>query len=197
MHTDIMRYPSAQFYEDKLQADDSVASHLLCDLPDVAVDELTDCAVRFIDTSGSSYEEEREAAGSSLGNPEEAALAIKKAMDLIALGVRPEDIAIITPYTAQVRLLREQINNDAVEIGSIDGFQGREKEAVIISLVRSNEDQGIGFLRDTRRMNVALTRARRKLIVIGDSATIAGHPFYSGLLSHFDTIDAYHGVWDE
>ena len=197
MHTDIMRYPSAQFYEDKLQADDSVASHLLCDLPDVAVDELTDCAVRFIDTSGSSYEEEREAAGSSLGNPEEAALAIKKAMDLIALGVRPEDIAIITPYTAQVRLLREQINNDAVEIGSIDGFQGREKEAVIISLVRSNEDQGIGFLRDTRRMNVALTRARRKLIVIGDSATIAGHPFYGGLLSHFDTIDAYHGVWDE
>ncbi|MFT5123783.1 MAG: ATP-dependent RNA/DNA helicase IGHMBP2 [Kiritimatiellia bacterium] len=197
MHEEIMRYSSAQFYENTLQADDSVARHLLCELPDVREDELTDCAVRFIDTSGSSFEEEREAAGSSLANPQEAALAVKKAMDLIALGVSPEDIAIITPYTAQVRALRECMTNDAVEIGSIDGFQGREKEVVIISLVRSNSNKEIGFLRDTRRMNVALTRARRKLIVIGDSATIADHPFYSGLLEHFDAIDAYHGVWDE
>ena len=174
-----------------------MAGHLLHDLPGVTSDELTDRAVRFIDTSGSSYEEERETAGNSLGNPMEAVLAIRKAMDLIGLGVRPQDIAIITPYTAQVRLLREQMKNEAVEIGSIDGFQGREKEAVILSLVRSNPDNEIGFLRDTRRMNVALTRARRKLIVIGDSATIANHPFYSGLLSHFDTLGAYHGVWDE
>lgn len=197
MHEEIMCYPSAQFYDDKLQADDSVATHLLCDLPGVREDELTTCAVRFIDTSGSSFEEEREAAGNSLANPEEAALAAKKAMDLIGLGVRAEDIAVITPYTAQVRALRELVNNDAVEVGSIDGFQGREKEAVIISLVRSNQDNSIGFLRDTRRMNVALTRARRKLIVIGDSATISDHPFYSGLLGHFDNIGAYHGVWDE
>ena len=68
---------------------------------------------------------------------------------------------------------------------------------MIISLVRSNQDNEIGFLRDTRRMNVALTRARRKLIVIGDSSTISDHPFYSGLLEHFDAIGAYHGVWDE
>jgi ATP-dependent RNA/DNA helicase IGHMBP2 len=197
MHEDIMRYSSTQFYDDSLRADDSVAGHLLHDLPGVTSDELTDRAVRFIDTSGSSYEEERETAGNSLGNPMEAVLAIRKAMDLIGLGVRPQDIAIITPYTAQVRLLREQMKNEAVEIGSIDGFQGREKEAVILSLVRSNPDNEIGFLRDTRRMNVALTRARRKLIVIGDSATIANHPFYSGLLSHFDTLGAYHGVWDE
>jgi ATP-dependent RNA/DNA helicase IGHMBP2 len=197
MHEEIMRFSAAQFYDDKLQADASVAGHLLCDLPGVSDDELTTNAVRFIDTSGSSFEEERETAGSSLANPEEATLAIKKALDLIALGVLAEDIAIITPYTAQVRALRERIDNDAVEIGSIDGFQGREKEAVILSLVRSNQDHEIGFLRDTRRMNVALTRARRKLIVIGDSATISEHPFYSGLLSHFDAIDAYYGVWDE
>lgn len=197
MHEEIMRFSAAQFYDDKLLADASVADHRLCDLPEVSDDELTTNAVRFIDTSGSSFEEEREAAGSSLANPEEATLAIKKAMDLIALGVPPEDIAIITPYTAQVRALQERLDNDAIEVGSIDGFQGREKEAVIISLVRSNQEHEIGFLRDTRRMNVALTRARRKLIVIGDSATISEHPFYSGLLSHFDAIEAYYGVWDE
>src|SRR4029077_2420206 len=85
----------------------------------------------------------------------------------------------------------------AVEVDSVDGFQGREKEAVIISLVRSNRDGEIGFLADTRRMNVALTRARRKLLVIGDSATIGGHPFYQRLFSYFETIHAYRSVWEE
>ena len=192
-----MRYPAVQFYNGDLRADDSVVGHRLCDIPGVHEDELTTKAVRFIDTSGSGFEEEREAGGSSLANPEEAALAIKKAKDLIALGVPGEDIAVVSPYTAQVRILCEMMEGDVVEIGSIDGFQGREKEVVIVSLVRCNQDHEIGFLRDTRRMNVALTRARRKLIVIGDSATIAEHPFYSGLLEHFDAIDAYHGVWDE
>ena len=197
MHEAIMRFSATQFYDSKLRADESVAGHRLCELPGVAEDELTTNAVRFIDTSGSSFEEEREAAGTSLANTKEAVLAIQKANDLMALGVKSEDIAIITPYTAQVRCLRERVESDGVEIGSIDGFQGREKEAVIISLVRSNQENEIGFLRDTRRMNVALTRARRKLIVIGDSATISIHPFYQELLDHFDAVDAYHGVWDE
>ena len=197
MHEDIMRFSSDQFYDGNLEADASVAAHLLRDLSDVRDEELSDSAVRFIDTSGSGFEEEREAAGSSLANPEEAALALKKSKDLIALGVPAADIAIITPYTAQVRKLRELNDNEAIEIGSVDGFQGREKETVIISLVRCNNDNEIGFLRDTRRMNVALTRARRKLIVIGDSATISDHPFYGALLEHFDQVGAYHGVWDE
>ncbi len=197
MHEDIMRFSSDQFYDGRLEADASVAAHLLRDMPDVCDDELTECAVRFIDTSGSGFEEEREPAGSSIANQEEAALAIKKAKDLIALGVPAAAIAIITPYSAQVRKLRELSDHESVEIGSVDGFQGREKEAVIISLVRSNNDHEIGFLSDTRRMNVALTRARRKLIVIGDSATISEHPFYAALLEHFDQVGAYHGVWDE
>ncbi len=197
MHEDIMRFSSDQFYDGRLEADDSVAAHLLRDLADVREDELTECAVRFIDTSGSGFEEKREPAGSSILNAEEAALAIKKARDLITLGVPAAAIAIITPYSAQVRKLRELNDNEAIEIGSVDGFQGREKEAVIISLVRCNNDHEIGFLRDTRRMNVALTRARRKLIVIGDSATISEHPFYAALLEHFDQVGAYHGVWDE
>ncbi len=95
-------------------------------------------------------------------------------------------IAVISPYSAQVRLLREMLlrrpcartHSARIEIDSVDGFQGREKEAVIISLVRSNREGEVGFLADARRMNVALTRARRKLIVIGDSATITSHGFY-------------------
>lgn len=197
MHEEIMHHSSAVFYEGRLQAHPSVASHRLSDLPGVKEEELTTTAVRFIDTSGAGYDEEQEAAGSSLCNRGEAVLALKKVQELMDRGVPPSGIAIITPYTAQVRLLRELLKTDAVEVGSIDGFQGREKEAVVISLVRSNQDKEIGFLSDIRRMNVALTRARRKLIVIGDSATINAHPFYVGLLEHFDRIGAYHGVWDE
>ncbi len=96
-----------------------------------------------------------------------------------------------------MRLLREQLKLPGLEIDTVDGFQGREKEAVVISLVRSNAKGEIGFLSDERRMNVALTRARRKLIVIGDSATIGGHPFYGRLLSYFEERGAYHTVWEE
>ena len=96
-----------------------------------------------------------------------------------------------------MRLLREQLKIDGLEIDTVDGFQGREKEAVVISLVRSNDRGEIGFLGDTRRMNVALTRARRKLIVIGDSATIAAHSFYERLLGYFELHGAYKTVWEE
>lgn len=197
MHEAIMAHSSATFYGNRLKADSSVAGHRLCDLPGVRVDELTESPLHFIDTSGACHDEEREASGTSLFNREEARLALKKVRDLKARGVRPSDIAVITPYTAQVRLLGEWLDDDAVEAGSVDGFQGREKEAVIISLVRSNPEKEIGFLSDTRRMNVAITRARRKLIVIGDSATISANPFYERLLEHFDQHGAYHVVWEE
>jgi len=104
---------------------------------------------------------------------------------------------VITPYSAQVRLLRDRLKQPDIEVDSVDGFQGREKEAVIVSLVRSNPEGEIGFLEDFRRMNVALTRARRKLIVIGDSATISAHPFYQRLVSYFEAVGAYHSVWEE
>ena len=86
---------------------------------------------------------------------------------------------------------------DDLEIDTVDGFQGREKEAVVISCVRSNSDGEIGFLADRRRMNVALTRARRKLIVVGDSSTLGGNEFFADLLMYFETIGAYHTVWEE
>lgn len=197
MHTDIMTYSSTVFYAGSLQAHPSVGAALLRDLPGVTEDELTHCPVHFIDTAGASYDEELEPDGDSRLNLMEAGLILKKARALIALGVRAEQIAVITPYSAQVRLLREKFKTLDIEIDSVDGFQGREKEAVIVSLVRSNREGEVGFLADTRRMNVALTRARRKLIVIGDSATITSHPFYKQMVEYFEAIGAYHSVWEE
>ena len=105
-----------------------------------------------------------------------------KVRQLHAAGLSPRDMAVIAPYAAQVRWLREHWDYDDLEIDTVDGFQGREKEAVLITCVRSNSTGEIGFLADTRRMNVALTRARRKLIVVGDSATLGGHKFYAAML---------------
>jgi ATP-dependent RNA/DNA helicase IGHMBP2 len=122
---------------------------------------------------------------------------VRKVRELLNFGVAPSDIAVIAPYAAQVRLLREQLSVSGLEIDSVDGFQGREKEAVVISLVRSNPQGEIGFLQDVRRMNVALTRARRKLLVVGDSATLSAHPFYRRMIEYFEAVGAYRTVWEE
>jgi superfamily I DNA and/or RNA helicase len=196
MNTDIMNFSSAEFYDGDLQADPSVATHLLSGLAGAMDDGLLQTAVTFIDTAGAGYDDEQPLDSSSHCNPEEAAVVVRKVQQLLDANIPPSAIAVITPYSAQVALLREQLPAD-IEIGSVDGFQGREKEAVIISLVRSNVKGEVGFLAETRRMNVALTRARRKLIVIGDSATITSDPFYGRLIDYFDTIGAYHSVWEE
>lgn len=197
MHETIMGFSSAQFYDDSLIADELVRSHRLSDLPGVASSPLTDEPMTFIDTAGADYDEEAEPDGSSRCNPSEVRLVLSKAQQLLEAGVPASDIAIISPYAAQVRLLRERAVAPDLEIDTVDGFQGREKEAVVISLVRSNREGEIGFLADTRRMNVALTRPRRKLIVIGDSATLGGHSFYAALLDYFQAIGGYHTVWEE
>jgi ATP-dependent RNA/DNA helicase IGHMBP2 len=197
MHQDIMKFSSQEFYQDSLTADGSVRAHLLRDLPGLAANELTETALQFIDTAGASYDESREPEGDSLFNLSEADRVVEKVQALLEARLPAAEIAVISPYSAQVRLLRERLQQPELEIDSVDGFQGREKEAVIVSLVRSNPDGEIGFLEDVRRMNVALTRARRKLIVIGDSATITSHPFYRRMLAYFEAIGAYHSVWED
>jgi len=197
MHQDIMKFSSDVFYEGSLQADDSVRSALLIDSSQITPSPLTDCPIHFIDTAGASYDEEQEPDGDSRLNPLEAELVIKKVNELLSCGLNPEHIAIISPYSAQVKLLRDRIKHPEIEIDSVDGFQGREKEAVIVSLVRSNREGEVGFLADTRRMNVALTRAKKKLIVVGDSATITAHGFYQRMIEYFESIGAYHSVWEE
>ncbi|MEQ8787277.1 MAG: AAA domain-containing protein [Pirellulaceae bacterium] len=197
MHEAIMDFSSLEFYDAQLTADASVRAHRLADLPDVVESPITTEAVEFIDTAGASYDEELEPDGESRRNPQEADLVRRKVQALLDAGVAARQIAVIAPYAAQVRLLRERMSEPELEIDSVDGFQGREKEAVIISLVRSNARGEIGFLGDVRRMNVALTRARRKLLVLGDSATLCSHPFYQRLLEYFESIGAYHTVWEE
>jgi ATP-dependent RNA/DNA helicase IGHMBP2 len=197
MHQAIMDFPSREFYGATLQADPTVCGHLLADLPGVTATPSTQSPVEFIDTAGASFDEEVEPDGESRRNQQEAALVCRKVQGLLDGGVAAGDIAVIAPYAAQVRLLREQLSAPGLEIDSVDGFQGREKEAVVISLVRSNPQGEIGFLQDVRRMNVALTRARRKLLVIGDSATLSGHPFYRRMIEYFDALGVYQTVWEE
>ena len=192
-----MAFSSEEFYENSLTAGPAVANHLLADLPGISLNELTQTPVHFIDTAGASYDEQVEPDGESRFNPLEAELVIRKVQDLLDSGLAPVDIGVISPYSAQVRLLRERLKLPGMEIDSVDGFQGREKEAVVVSLVRSNPDGEIGFLGDVRRMNVALTRARRKLVVVGDSATVTVHPFYQRMVTYFESIGAYHSVWEE
>jgi ATP-dependent RNA/DNA helicase IGHMBP2 len=197
MHEAIMTFSSREFYDGELEAHASVRGHLLRDLPGVRAEALTETPVQFLDTAGAGLDEELEPGGESRLNPGEARLVGRKVQALLDAGLPAGDIAVITPYAAQVRFLRELLAVPGLEIDSVDGFQGREKEAVVISLVRSNPEGEIGFLADVRRTNVALTRARRKLLVVGDSATLAAHPFYQDLLTYFEEIGAYSTVWEE
>ena len=197
MHEAIMDFSSLEFYDAELTAHESVRSHLLADLDGIEPSPLTQTAIEFIDTAGASFDEELEPDGESRLNRREADLVSHKVRQLVDAGLPAADIAVIAPYSAQVRLLREQLRDEGLEIDSVDGFQGREKEAVVISLVRSNTRSEIGFLGDIRRMNVAMTRARRKLILIGDTATLAAHPFYARLIEYLEGLGAYHTVWEE
>lgn len=195
MHEAIMAFSSGEFYDAALVAHESVRGHLLADLPGVKACAPTQAPVQFIDTAGAGFDEEVESGGESRFNPQEADVVVRQVRGLLEAGVAPDAIAVIAPYAAQVRLLREKLPE--VDVDSVDGFQGREKEAVVISLVRSNPQGEVGFLADVRRMNVAMTRARRRLVVVGDSATLASHPFYQSMIAYFESAGAYRSVWEE
>ena len=196
MHESIMGFSSQHFYGNTLIADDSVRRHVLSDLPGIQNDLVSDDPVTFIDTAGTGWLEELEPEGLSKRNPEEGRLVLKQVNALCEAGLAPSDIAVIAPYAAQVRWLRENAIYDQLEIDTVDGFQGREKEAVVISLVRSNAIGEIGFLSDARRMNVALTRAKRKMIIVGDSATLGSDKFFQSLLAWIESNGRYRTAWE-
>jgi superfamily I DNA and/or RNA helicase len=196
MHEDIMTFSSREFYDDKLIADESVRTHTADELENVEKTGLTSRPVVFVDTAGTGYEESWNDLLESWDNKGEAELAIRIYEELRKTGLDTHQIAIITPYVAQVKKLRLMAPESGMEIGSVDSFQGREKEAVIISLVRSNERGEVGFLADKRRLNVALTRARRLLIVIGDSATLSQNDFYKDFIEYVDSLDAHGSAWE-
>ena len=201
MHATIMGYSSGVFYADRLKAHPSVAAHLLFE---------GDGPLAFVDTAGCGFDEKPE--GSGLTNPEEAAFLIKHATRLVSeLSGRFEKdatefptIAIISPYRNQVHLLQELLLHSAVlrryahkiTVNTIDSFQGQERDVVYIGMTRSNADSKIGFLSDIRRMNVAMTRARKKLVVIGDSGTLSRLPFYANFISYAEQREAYLSAWE-
>ena len=146
----------------------------------------------FIDTAGTGYQEVHGPDGVSLQNEGE--------LQLIRQLIEQESIplaktALISPYAGQVTAARNSLDKQ-LRISTIDSFQGQEKEIILLSLVRSNDEGEIGFLRDYRRMNVAITRAKEKLIVIGDSATIAKDPFYHAFISYVEAKGNYRTAWE-
>jgi superfamily I DNA and/or RNA helicase len=199
MHEMIMGYSSGVFYGNRLKAHESVAGHLLFD---------ADRPLSFIDTAGCGYDEKQD--GTSTTNPEEAAFLFRHLTQLVAdLSTRYQPgnfptIAVISPYKQQVELLKEQLQhspalkeyNGNITVNTIDSFQGQERDIVYIGMTRSNSDNKIGFLSDIRRMNVAMTRARKKLVVIGDSATLSQLPFYSDFISYAEQRNAWQSAWE-
>jgi len=148
--------------------------------------------ITFIDTAGSGYNEEHGADGSSLQNKGEVAI-VQKLFETESLD--PLKTAFVSPYSGQVTAAKE-IFPKQLRISTIDSFQGQEKEIIILSLVRSNDDGDIGFLKDYRRMNVAITRAKEQLFIIGDSATIGADVFYNAFLTYIEKFGSYRTVWE-
>jgi len=183
MHRDIMDFSNQEFYNNSLIADESVESHRLSEL---GVREESNPVI-YLDTKGLDCGENTRKGSTSKENPLEAGLVSKIVDLLLHAGVKERDIGIISPYDDQVDLLRRNLPLDIsehLEVKTVDGFQGREKEVIIVSFVRSNPQGIIGFLSDLRRLNVSLTRARRKLILLGDSTTLCRHETYLKLIDY-------------
>jgi superfamily I DNA and/or RNA helicase len=206
MHEQIMTFSSREFYKNALIADVSVKEAVL------GIDELLAQPFTFIDTAGCGFEEKFNPQNQSLSNPEEGILLLRH-LEQLAEQLQQEQpgiwessfkIGIISPYRAQVEYLQEQLptftvlseRKKSISINTVDAFQGQEREVIYISLVRSNDKSEIGFLADIRRMNVALTRAKRRLVVVGDSATLANHPFYKDFMDYVEEVQAYRSAWD-
>jgi superfamily I DNA and/or RNA helicase len=198
MNEPIMGYSNAHFYGGRLQAADLVAKR---SLPGVPLAE----SVVFIDTAGTGFEEKLHPRFKSRYNDGELNILLEHLLDLRG-ATPPEDplptVAIISPYRQQVIKAEDLLDAEPrlhdfdLTINTVDGFQGRERDVVYLSLVRSNEKQEIGFLADYRRMNVAITRAKKYLIVIGDSATIGNDKFFAGFLEYVEKHGLYQTAWE-
>lgn len=199
MNDAIASWASKEMYGGSLKSSSSVFSHLLVDSPFVKPAWITQCPLLLLDTRmpyGSlsvGCEEHLDPAGTgSFYNEGEADIVVQHVLSLISAGVSPTAIAVQSPYVAQVQLLRDRLDEIpeavGVEVATIDSFQGREADAVIISMVRSNTLGAVGFLGDSRRMNVAITRARKHVAVVCDSSTICHNTFLARLLRHIRYI---------
>ncbi|KAI3371259.1 hypothetical protein L3Q82_023878 [Scortum barcoo] len=186
MNSAIMEWASKEMYQGRLTAHSSVERHLLKDLPGVTCVEETSTPLLLIDTAGCGLSEMEVTDEQSKGNQGEVDIVELHIKALTEAGLKAKDIAVIAPYNLQVDLLCQRLSarHPELEIKSVDGFQGREKEAVVLSLVRSNRKGEVGFLAEDRRINVAVTRARRHIAVVCDTQTVQNHAFLKSLISH-------------
>ena len=178
MRESIAAFSSSYFYDNKLTSPSHKAN--------------TDEHILFYDTAGTGFDEETGEDGFSLINPGE--------IDVLTKLIEANEINLLTttfisPYSAQIELAKKSFPK-TLKIKTIDSFQGQENDTILISLVRSNSESSIGFLNDYRRMNVALTRAKEKLIIIGDSSTLAHDKFYEKLFNYIETKDGYRSAWE-
>ena len=202
MHEAIMKFPSDYFYKGQLIAHDSVKATLL---------NASQPPVEFVDTAGCGFTESQDPETLSRYNNEEAHLLIRLVEKLVEdIGLEEWihqgiTLGIITPYRSQVDILHKLAESSSlleplhklVTINTVDAFQGQERDVIAISFVRSNDKAEVGFLGDIRRTNVAMTRARKKLIMVGDSATLGSHPFYVDLLDYVQKGDFYRSAFEQ
>ena len=193
MNRQIMQFSSDWFYGGSLKAADEVKVRGILDF---------DTPMEWIDTSQMDFDEQVQGAGCSKVNVKEADFFVARLEEYVSrIGLERIlderiDFGLISPYKAQVRYMRQIVKRSAVlrqlrevlTVDTIDGFQGQERDVVFISLVRSNDDGSIGFLSDLRRMNVAITRARMKVVVIGNASTLCHHKFYAKLHAYIQSL---------
>lgn len=201
MNETIMRFSGKQFYDNKLIANEKVAHWKIFE---------QDKELEFIDTAGCGFFEVLDPETRSVKNPEEAHVLFTHFKQFLvevtenAMHDELTSVGIISPYRAQLEVLQNELENagfnketlEKININTVDSFQGQERDVIYISLVRSNEKGEIGFLADTRRMNVAMTRARKKLVVVGDSGTISQHAFYNHFLDYVNEVNAYRSAFE-
>lgn len=193
MNDEIMRFSSEWFYGGMLQSAPEVKYRSILDF---------DTPIEWINTEGMDCNEEFVGENYGRINKPEAELSIAQLKEYITKIGRERflseriDVGLISPYKAQVQYLRRLVRGDAffkpyrqaITINTVDGFQGQERDVILISLVRANEEGQIGFLNDLRRMNVAITRARMKLIILGDASTLTRHAFYKKLYGYIESL---------
>jgi len=210
MHAHIMGFSSEKFYGGQLVPHQSVAH---ADLEDYDLRFAPDLPVEFIDTAGCGFMEQAIPESRSTANPEEAHLLLERLAQLLSPfdateeNQRPLTIGVIAPYRAQINYLKDAIEDSAVlndlmlqrrlSVGTVDSFQGQERDIIAITLTRSNPQGEIGFLSDIRRMNVGMTRARRKLLLVGDSSTLCSHPFFVELLAYVKGVGGYRSQFNQ
>ena len=193
MNKAIFAFSNKHFYADQLKSADFVANRALHGDQEI---------ITFIDTSGCGFEEERVPGERSLSNSGEYLILREHLLTLKSRLEETTSIGIISPYARQVTYIRNEIGKDEwlktlnIRVNSIDGFQGQEEDVIYISLVRSNPDGEIGFLKDYRRLNVAMTRARYKLVLIGDMSTLGHDALYLDLADHIEKNGVYKSAWE-